>query len=91
VVRWDHLQVHQVAGVTERIQQAGATLGYLPPYSPDLHPIEKCWAKLKELLRAAKARTQEALEQAIAEAIRTITSSDVQGWFASCNYGIQTG
>jgi len=62
-----------VAGVEQLIQAAGAELLYLPPYSPDLNPIEKAWAKLKQLLRSAKARTAEALEQAIAELLPQIT------------------
>ena len=67
VVVLDNLSSHKVQGVRERIEAAGAQLLYLPPYSPDLNPIEKAWAKLKQLLRAAKARTKEALDQAIAE------------------------
>jgi hypothetical protein len=58
----DNLSSHKVSGVRERIEAAGAKLLYLPPYSPDLNPIEKAWAKLKQLLRAAKARTKEALD-----------------------------
>jgi len=53
----DNLSSHKVSGVRERIEQAGAELLYLPPYSPDLNPIEKAWAKLKQQLRAAKARS----------------------------------
>jgi len=59
--------LHKVAGVRERIKAVGAEVLYLPPYSPDLNPIEKAWAKLKQLLRNAKARTAQALDQAIAE------------------------
>ncbi len=54
---------------------------YLPPYSPDLNPIEKAWAKLKQLLRSTKARTTEALEQAIAQLLPNITSQDALAWF----------
>lgn len=72
VVVMDNLSSHKVAGVRERIEAAGAELLYLPPYSPDLNPIEKAWAKLKQLLRTAKARTAEALEQAIAELLPAI-------------------
>lgn len=54
---------------------------YLPPYSPDLNPIEKAWAKLKQLLRAAKARTREALDQAIAELLPLLTPEDARAWF----------
>ena len=82
----DNFSAHKVAGVEELIQAAGAELLYLPPYSPDLNPIEKAWAKLKQLLRTAKARTAEArtaeaLDQAIAELLSQITPENAQAWF----------
>ena len=58
----------------------------LPAYSPDLNPIEKMWSKIKEFLRSAKARTFDALIDAIGEALKTITDQDAKGWFASCGY-----
>jgi len=81
VVVMDNLSSHKVQGVRERIEAAGAQLLYLPPYSPDLNPIEKAWAKLKQLLRAAKARTKEALDQAIAELLPLLTADDAKAWF----------
>jgi len=81
VVVMDNLSSHKVKGVRERIETAGAQLLYLPPYSPDLNPIEKAWAKLKQLLRAAKARTKEALDQAIAELLPLLTAEDAKAWF----------
>jgi len=81
VVVMDNLSSHKVAGVRERIEAAGAEVLYLPPYSPDLNPIEKAWAKLKQLLRTAKARTVEALEQAISDLLPAITTQDAQAWF----------
>ena len=81
VVVMDNLSSHKVAGVRERIEAAGAQLLYLPPYSPDLNPIEKAWAKLKQLLRSAKARTKEELDQAITQLLPSITSQDAQAWF----------
>ena len=81
VVVMDNLSSHKVAGVREWIENAGAELLYLPPYSPDLNPIEKAWAKLKQLLRSAKARTKHALEQAIAEALKAISPENAQAWF----------
>jgi transposase len=81
VVVMDNLSSHKVAGVRERIEAAGAELLYLPPYSPDLNPIEKAWAKLKHLLRTAKARTAEALENAIAQLLPEIRPQDAQAWF----------
>ena len=62
---------------------------YLPPYSPDLNPIEKAWSKLKQLLRAAKARTKEALDKAIEEALKLITPDNAQAWFKHCLDGLQ--
>jgi transposase len=81
VVVMDNLSSHKVAGVRERIEQTGATLLYLPPYSPDLNPIEKAWSKLKQKLRAVKARSVEALDQAIEQLIPTLTAQDAQAWF----------
>ena len=81
VVVMDNLSAHKVNGVQELIEKAGAEVLYLPPYSPDLNPIEKAWAKLKQLLRSAKARTKEALDQAITEALRRITQQDAKAWF----------
>jgi transposase len=81
VVVMDNLSAHKVNGVQKLIHQAGAEVLYLPPYSPDLNPIEKAWAKLKQLLRSAKARTSETLDQAITEALRLITQQDVRAWF----------
>jgi transposase len=81
VVVMDNLSAHKVNGVRELIEKAGAELLYLPPYSPDLNPIEKAWAKLKQLLRSAKARTKEALDLAISQALKLITQEDAVAWF----------
>ena len=81
VVVMDNLSSHKVKGVRERIEATGAELLYLPPYSPDLNPIEKAWSKLKQLLRSAKARTPEALDQAITEALPQLTPENAQAWF----------
>lgn len=89
IVIMDNLRAHKVAGIQEAIAQAGARVLYLPPYSPDLAPIEHCWSKLKCLLRTAKARTREALDAAIAQALATITASDARGWFQHCGYALQ--
>lgn len=86
VVLMDNLSAHKVSGVAERINQAGAELIYLPPYSPDLNPIEPCWSKVKELLRTAKARTQTLLERVIGKALDTVTATDARGWFRHCGY-----
>ena len=81
VVVMDNLSSHKVEGVRESLEKAGAELLYLPPYSPDLNPIEKAWAKLKQLLRSAKARSKDALDQAITEALKRISPDDAKAWF----------
>jgi transposase len=89
VVILDNLSAHKVPGIRELIEARGAELLYLPPYSPDLNPIEKAWSKFKQYLRAAKARTTEALDQAVTEALKTITPDNAAAWFRHCGYGIQ--
>ena len=86
----DNLSAHQVAGVREAIEAKGARLEYLPPYSPDYNPIEKCWSKLKTFLRRVKARTREALEAALKEALLTITEVDARAWFTHCGYPVHS-
>lgn len=84
VVVMDNLSSHKVDGVRQRIEQCGAEPFYLPPYSPDLNPIEKAWSKLKQLLRRAKARSAEALDQAISQSLPEISSANAQAWFRLC-------
>jgi transposase len=84
----DNLRTHKAAGIREAIEQAGARLLSLPPYSPDLSPIEPCWSKLKTALRTAKARTREALDYALAQALGTITVSDAHSWCHHCGYAL---
>lgn len=86
IVVMDNLGAHKVSGVREAIEGCGAKLIYLPPYSPDLSPIEKCWSKIKNVLRSIGARTREALDAAIKQAISTITKSDALAWFTHCGY-----
>lgn len=86
IVILDNLSAHKDAEAIGLIEQAGACVMSLPPYSPDLNPIEKMWSKIKEYLRDAKARTQQSLDEAIAYALATVTAEDAQGWFASCGY-----
>jgi transposase len=83
IVIMDNLRAHKATGIREAIEQTGARLLFLPPYSPDLSPIERGWAKLKTSLRKAKARTREALDTAITKALRTITATDAHGWFTN--------
>ena len=88
VVVMDNLSSHKVDGVRASIEAAGAELLYLPPYSPDLNPIEKAWSKLKQLLRSAKARTSDVLDQAITELLPQITPDNAQAWFRFVGYGV---
>lgn len=86
IVVMDNLGAHKVSGIREAIEGRGASLIYLPPYSPDLSPIERCWSKIKTALRAMGARTRRKLERAIKRALETITESDALAWFAHCGY-----
>lgn len=86
IVVMDNLGAHKVSGIREAIEARGAQLIYLPPYSPDMNPIEKCWSKIKQALRTAGARTRRKLERAIKGALETITESDALAWFAHCGY-----
>jgi transposase len=88
IVVLDNLSVHKNAQARAAILAAGAEIWDLPPYSPDLNPIEKMWSKIKALLRQAKARSPEALFEAIAAALAKITLSDITNWFASCGYSL---
>jgi transposase len=86
VVVMDNLPAHKVAGVREAIEAAGARLLYLPPYSPDLNPIEPAFAQIKALLRKAAARTIAALCDAIAEALDAVTPQASINYFAHSGY-----
>ena len=86
VVVMDNLSPHKHEAILHLIEQAGATVRYLPAYSPDLNPIEKMWSKLKELLRGAEARTWEELQRALAAALACVATQDAMNWFASCGY-----
>jgi transposase len=86
VVVMDNLASHKVSGVVEAIEAVGARVMYLPPYSPDFNPIEMCWSKVKEYLRAQAARTSKALDDAIARGLDLVTLSDLSGWFGHCGY-----
>ena len=82
----DNLPAHKVTGVREAIESAGASLLYLPPYSPDLNPIEKAFSKLKAILRKAAARTLEDLWTAIASALTAFEPEECQNYFTACGY-----
>jgi transposase len=87
VVVVDNLSIHKAAGVREALEAVGARLAYLPPYSPDLNPLESAWSKFKSHLRKkAAARTTKALHEALGEALAAISPSDAQGYFRHCGY-----
>ena len=86
IVVMDNLSAHKNQETIDLIESVGAELWFLPPYSPDLNPIEKMWSKIKSILRTLKARTEKALIDAIAKALDAITANDVKGWFESCGY-----
>lgn len=86
IVVLDNLGIHDDEEVREAIERRGARLEFLPPYSPDLNPIEPAWSKMKSSLRAAKARVFDALVWAVDEALTAITPSDCRGWFEHCGY-----
>ena len=90
VVVMDNLSAHKSARVRALVEARGCELWYLPTYSPDLSPIEEAFSKLKAWLRRAKARTREALEQAIAAGLAAITARDARGYFAHCGYLLLT-
>lgn len=86
VVVLDNLQVHKNQAVRETIEAQGCELLFLPSYSPDFNPIEQAFSKLKTFVRKHKARTKQALDDAIAAALKAITLKDVIGWFTHTGY-----
>ncbi len=86
VVVMDNLSAHKGERTRELIEGRGCELLYLPPYSPDLNPIEQAFAKLKAMLRRAESRTREALIEAMGAALSAITIQDASGFFRHCGY-----
>jgi transposase len=86
VVVLDNLAAHKVAGVEEAIRSVGASLFYLPPYSPDFNPIEQLFSKLKALLRKAGARTKEVLWTTIGELFGAFSSEECRNYIRNCGY-----
>jgi len=86
IVVLDNVGAHRTPNVRRLIEEAGATVLYLPPYSPDLNPIELAWSKLKAILKEFGARTHDALDAAIRRAMDLIGRSDAAGWFKHCGY-----
>ena len=86
VVVADNLRAHHSGRARAAIEARGARLCHLPPYSPDFNPIEHAFLKVKQALRRAQSRTDEALRVATWAAFATVTPSDAAGWFAHCGY-----
>jgi transposase len=86
VVVMDNLSSHKVRGLEEIVNERGAKIEYLPPYSPDLNPVENMWSKIKAQLRQVKERCKDTLIEAVGVALGTITTQDAQGWFRHCGY-----
>jgi transposase len=86
VVVADNLRAHHTPGARAAIEARGARFLPLPPYSPDFNPIEHAFSKVKQSLRRAEARTDDALRDATWDAFATITPADAAGWFAHCGY-----
>lgn len=86
IVVMDNLASHKVTGVREAIEAVGANAWYLPPYSPDLNPIEKMWSKIKTWLRRVAARTVEGLIHAVGDALRDVDANECRAYFNSCGY-----
>ena len=86
IVIMDNLAAHKGKKVEQLIQDKGCQLLFLPAYSPDFSPIEETFSKLKNFLRRAGARTREALQEAICQALLTVTEQDAHGWFGHCGY-----
>lgn len=82
----DNLSAHKGGSAQATLEARGVQVVFLPPYSPDLNPIELCWAKVKQALRAAKARTWDALVDALCEALLSVSRTDVLAWFTHCGY-----
>jgi len=88
IVVMDNLSCHKVKGVREAIEKAGASVLYLPPYSPDFNPIEMMWSKMKALLRKWKTDTLDLLHAAIPAAFSAVSTSDISGWFSASGYSL---
>lgn len=82
----DTLPTHTHPSVVAALQARGVTVKPLPPYSPDLNPIEKMWPKIKQVVRRLRPRTTEALIAAVGKALGAITQEDIRGWFEHCGY-----
>lgn len=86
VVVWDNVTPHHRPAVQTLVESVGCSVIFLPGYSPDFNPIEEAFSKIKTFLKASAARTREALQTAIAQALLSVTLKDIFGWFNHCGY-----
>jgi transposase len=86
IVIMDNLSIHKGQRIRKAIEAQGCQLLFLPAYSPDFSPIEEAFSKIKSVLRQKGARTREVLQEALEDALTTISASDATGWFAHCGY-----
>ena len=86
IVVMDNLRTHHMQAVGELLHAAGASALYLPPYSPDLNPIEKLWSKVKAILRKLRVRSLDDLDAAISSAFSCVSEDDCAGWFRCAGY-----
>lgn len=88
IVVMDNLSAHKQVTIRQSIEVCGAHVEFLPPYSPDFNPIELCWAKVKQALRSARAKTAGELLTALAEALRSVSIADITNWLRHCGYAL---
>lgn len=86
VVIWDGLSSHKDSRVLQLLEEAKVILVVVPPYSPDLNPIESCWSKIKHWLRKLQPRTRDQLDDTVASAMKQVTSNDTLGWYTEVGY-----
>ena len=86
VVVWDNVPPHHRPVLGTLLESVGCSVIFLPGYSPDFNPIEEAFSKIKAFLKAAAARTRETLQNAVAQAIASVSRTDILGWFNHCGY-----
>lgn len=90
IVVLDNAAAHKMKAARQAVEACGARWAFLPPYSPDLNPIELCWSKVKGILRGAKARTVDELLDAVKLALQSISQSDILHFMQHCGYPVNT-
>lgn len=85
----DNVRFHKNREIVKLIEDTGAKVVFLPPYSPDLSPIEKMWSKTKEILKRSKPRSDAQFHDALATALDAISEEDLQGWYTECGYSVE--